>query len=120
MAVRTITTRLALDGEAAYKAKIKNINAELSLHKSELAKVQAQYKNQANSTEALGAKYSALKAQLVDLHKKHTQQEKMLEKAQETSSGEAVGLALLRLPEGRAPPAGDQNPFLKRTTMSMP
>ena len=82
MAVRTITTKLALDGEAEYKAKIKNINAELSLHKSQLEKVQAQYKDQANSTEALGAKYAALKAQLVDLHKKHTEQEHMLERAQ--------------------------------------
>lgn len=83
MAVRTITTKLTLDGEAEYRAKIKNINAELSLHKSQMEKVQAQYKTQANSTEALGAKYSALKAQLVDLHKKHTEQEGMLEKAQE-------------------------------------
>lgn len=81
MSVRTITTKLALDGEAEYKAKIKNINAELSLHKSQLEKVQAQYKGQANSTEALGAKFSALKAQLVDLHKKQTAQEAMLDKA---------------------------------------
>ena len=28
---RTITTRLAIEGESEYKAKIKNINAELSL-----------------------------------------------------------------------------------------
>ena len=46
---RTITTRLAIEGESEYKAKIKNINAELSLHKSELEKVQAEYKNSVNS-----------------------------------------------------------------------
>lgn len=82
MAVRTITTKLALDGEAEYRAKIKNVNAELALHKSEMAKVQAQYQNSANSTEALGAKYTALKSQLVDLHKKQMEQTSMVEKAQ--------------------------------------
>ena len=44
MAVKTIATRLVLDGEAEYRAKLKNINAELALQKSELEKIQAQYK----------------------------------------------------------------------------
>lgn len=50
MAVRTITTKLALDGEAEYRAKIKNLNADLALHKSELERVQAQYKDHTNRT----------------------------------------------------------------------
>ena len=81
MATRTITTKLALDGEAEYKAKIKNINSELALHKSELAKVQAQYKDSANSMAALESKQSALKAQLSALNEKHKEQSDMLEKA---------------------------------------
>lgn len=56
MATRTITTKLALDGEAEYRAKIKNINAELALHKSELEKVKAKYQDSANSLTALEAK----------------------------------------------------------------
>lgn len=43
MAVRTITTKLALDGEAEYRAKLKNLNADLALHKSELEKIQAEF-----------------------------------------------------------------------------
>lgn len=82
MATRTITTKLALDGEAEYRAKIKNINSELALHKSELAKVQAQYKDSANSMTALESKQSALKAQLSALNEKHKEQSDMLEKAQ--------------------------------------
>lgn len=86
MATRTITTKLALDGEAEYRAKVKNINAELALHKSELEKVQAQYKTSANSLEALSAKQSALKGQLEALNKRHEAQAEMLKKAQEAQT----------------------------------
>ena len=54
MAARTITTKLALEGEAEYRAQLQRINAELRLHKSELEKVQAEYAGQLNSLEALG------------------------------------------------------------------
>lgn len=81
MATRTINTKLALDGETEYKAKLKNINAELSLHKSELEKVQAQYKGSANTLEALSAKQSALKGQMDALNERHKEQADMLEKA---------------------------------------
>lgn len=83
MATRTISTKLALDGEAEYKAALKNINAELTLHKTELEKVQAEYKNSANSMEALQAKQKALQGQLDALNKKHQEQSSMLEKARE-------------------------------------
>ena len=56
MAVRTIATKLALTGEAEYRAKIKNLNADLALHKSEQEKIQAEYKDSANSMAALGSK----------------------------------------------------------------
>lgn len=78
---RTITTRLAIEGESEYKAKIKNINAELSLHKSELEKVQAKYKDSVNSMAALIDKQSALKGQMKALNQKHDEQAEMLEKA---------------------------------------
>ncbi len=80
MATRTISTKLAIEGEAEYKAKLKNINAELSLHKSELEKVQAQHKSSANSLTALTAKHSALKGQLDALNQKHSEQTAMLDK----------------------------------------
>lgn len=83
MAARTISTKLVLDGEAEYRAKLKNINAELALQKSELEKVQAQYRNSANSLEALSAKQSALKGQIDALNEKHREQSAMLDKARE-------------------------------------
>lgn len=81
MATRTITTKLALEGDAEYRAKIKNINSELAVYKSELEKVEAKYKTSANSLEALSAKQSALKGQLEALNKRHSQEVEMLEKA---------------------------------------
>lgn len=83
MAVKTIATRLVLDGEAEYRAKLKNINAELSLQKSELEKIQAQYKNNANGMEALTAKQSALAGRMAALNEKHREQSAMLDKARE-------------------------------------
>ena len=60
MAKRTISTRLAIEGEAQYKQAIAAINAELRNHKSALDLVLSQYKNNANSMEALQAKQKAL------------------------------------------------------------
>ena len=83
MAVKTIATRLVLDGEAEYRAKLKNINAELALQKSELEKIQAQYKNNANGMEALSAKQSALAGRMAALNEKHREQSAMLDKTRE-------------------------------------
>lgn len=96
MSTRTITTKLALDGEAEYRAKIKNINAELALHKSELEKVQARYKTSANSLEALSAKQSALKGQIEALNKRHAEQADMLAKAQKAHQQFAAEAEALR------------------------
>ena len=62
MATRTISTRLVLEGEAEYRAQLKNVNAELALQKSELEKVESQYRTSANSMEALTAKGNALRS----------------------------------------------------------
>ena len=63
MAVRTISTKLAVEGEAEYKQKIASCNSELKTLKSSLALVQSEYKNNANSMEALTAKGEALSAE---------------------------------------------------------
>lgn len=62
MATRTISTRLVLEGEAEYRAQLKNVNAELALQRSELEKVESQYRNSANSMAALTAKGEALQS----------------------------------------------------------
>lgn len=60
MATRKISVRLAIDGEAAYKASIGRINAELKNHQSSLRLVEARYQGQETSIEALTAKGEAL------------------------------------------------------------
>jgi chromosome segregation ATPase len=60
MAVRLISTRLAIEGEQEYKQKIASVNSELKTLDSELKLVESQFKGQANSMEALTAKGTAL------------------------------------------------------------
>lgn len=60
MATRTITTRIALDGEKAFKDQMAQVNGELRNLKSEMALVDATFKGQANTTEALTAKHKVL------------------------------------------------------------
>lgn len=60
MPVRYITTRLAIEGEREYRAAVTNINSELKLLDSELKLVASQFKENANSQEALTAKGDTL------------------------------------------------------------
>ena len=60
MATRTITTRIALDGERDFKAQMAQVNGELRNLKSEMTLVDATFKGQANTTEALTAKQKVL------------------------------------------------------------
>lgn len=60
MATRTISTRLAIEGEAEYKQSVGNINSALGALKSELTRVKAEFSNNANSMDALRAKGEAL------------------------------------------------------------
>lgn len=60
MATRTITTRIALDGEKAFKDQMAQVNGELRNLKSEMTLVDATIKGQANTTEALTAKHKVL------------------------------------------------------------
>ena len=59
-AVRTITTRLALDGEAQFKEAMAGVNASLRAIRSEIALSEAQFKGQANTIEALTIKQRQL------------------------------------------------------------
>ena len=61
MATRTITTRIALDGEKAFKDQMAQVNSELRNLKSEMTLVDATFKGQANTTEALTAKHKVLR-----------------------------------------------------------
>ena len=61
MAVRQITTRLAIDGEQEYKKQLAAVNRELGHLGAEMKLVDAQFKGQANSSEALRAKHNLLK-----------------------------------------------------------
>lgn len=64
MSVRVISTRIALDGEKQFKRQMGEVNSELKTLKSEMALVDAQFKGQANTTEALTAKGRVLQQQL--------------------------------------------------------
>lgn len=86
MAVRTISTKLAVEGEAEYKQKIASCNSELKTLKSSLALVQSEYKNNANSMEALTAKGEALNAMQAAQAKKVAELEKALANCQKAQT----------------------------------
>ena len=60
MAVRTISTKLAIEGEAEYKRSAAAIKSELSVLCSNLDLVTSSFQGNANSMEALTAKGGAL------------------------------------------------------------
>lgn len=86
MAVRTITTRLTLDGEKQWKQEMADINSALKTQASELKAVESQYRNNANSMEALTAKNKVLTSQV-------EQQEEKVRKLEEAvkDAAEAFG-----------------------------
>lgn len=60
MATRDIKTRIVLEGEAEYKSKLKDINSQYSLLKSELAKLKSESAGSANSLDFLQKKVDLL------------------------------------------------------------
>lgn len=62
MATRTISTRLAIDGEAEYRKAISSCASSLSTLKSNLTLTESQFRGNANSMDALSAKGTALAA----------------------------------------------------------
>lgn len=80
--VRTISTRLAIEGEAAYKQAMASINAELKNMGSALKLVEAEYKGNANSMAALTAKGDALSKMQEGQARKVKELESALQNAQ--------------------------------------
>ena len=74
---RTISTKLAVEGEAQYKQAIASCNSELSTLKSSLALVESEFRGNANSMEALTAKGAALDS----MYKKQQEKVSTLEAA---------------------------------------
>lgn len=67
---RNTSTRIVLEGEAEYRAALKNINQEYRLSKSELEKVNSAFRGQQNTVQALQQKYTALSGVLDSAQKK--------------------------------------------------
>lgn len=61
MATRTITTRLAVDGETEFKRSLSEANSNLKVMRSEMSLVDAEFKGQANSMDALTEKNKILR-----------------------------------------------------------
>ena len=70
MATRTVSTKLAIQGEEQYKSSIKTINSTLATLKSELKLTESQFAGQANSLEALEAKGETLSKMYEEQEKK--------------------------------------------------
>lgn len=79
MATRTISTKLAVEGESEYKQQIASCNTELRTLKSSLALVESEFKGNANSMEALTAKGDAL----ASMHEAQTKKVETLKAALE-------------------------------------
>ena len=62
MATRTISTKLAIEGESEYRAAVSRVNAEIKTLQSNLKLTESQFQTNANSIEALQAKHDALSA----------------------------------------------------------
>lgn len=86
MAVRTITTRLTLDGEKQWKKEMADINSALKTQASELKAVESQYRANSGSVDALTAKNKVLTSQV-------EQQEEKVRKLEEAvkDAAEAFG-----------------------------
>lgn len=65
MATRTVKARVEVDGEKEYKAALSDLNKGNQVLASEMRKLQAQYKGNEDSTEALTAKGELLERQLL-------------------------------------------------------
>lgn len=83
MATRTISTKLQLDGEAEYRASLKNINSELGTLKSELKLTESQFAGHLNSYAALSAKGETLAKMYEQQEKKLSATNKILKEAQD-------------------------------------
>ena len=61
MATRTVSTKLAIEGESEYRASLQRVNTQLKEMQSELRLTESQYQTNANTLDALRSKSDALK-----------------------------------------------------------
>lgn len=83
MPVRTISTKLAVEGEAQYRQSISACNSELKTLKSDLQLVESEFRNNANSIDALTKKNDALGSIFQKQEEKISTLEKALKNAQD-------------------------------------
>lgn len=81
MATRTVKARVEIDGEKEYKAALSELNNGNRVLASEMRKLQAQYKDNEGSTEALTAKGELLERQLLQQKDKVAQLRAAMENA---------------------------------------
>lgn len=87
-----IVAGIRLDGEKEFKDGITGINKELTVTKSELNKVTAEYEGQANTLEALSAKQKVLNKILEEQKNKVTASKAGLDHAKESYENVGKGL----------------------------
>lgn len=90
MATRTISTKLAIDGESEYKASLSRINSEIRSLQSALKLTESEYQTNANSMEALTAKGNALSNLYSAQQKKVDELKAALENARKAESDYAA------------------------------
>lgn len=96
MATRTISTKLAIEGESEYRSTLSRINTELKTLQSNLKLTESQYQTSANTVDALKAKHDAL-ASVIDAQKKKVDElKKALENAKNAQDIYAQNCANLR------------------------
>ena len=83
MAVRTITTSIALDGEKQFRDQIASVNGELRNLKTEMRYTEEVFKGQANTTEALTAKSKLLRDEVAQQEEKVKALEQAVKEAAE-------------------------------------
>ena len=93
MATRTISTKLAVEGEQQYKAALKDINSGLGTLKSELKLVESEFAGQQNTVAALSAKGEVLAKMYAEQESKVSKLKEALENAQKAQKtyAERVG-----------------------------
>ena len=82
MATRTITTRLAIEGETEFKRSMSDANSELKTLRSEMSLADAEFKGQANTMDALTKKNELLRR----AQEQQTEKVKALEQAVEDAA----------------------------------
>lgn len=104
MAVRTISTKLVIEGENEYRRTVGNINNSLKSMQSEMSLLEARYAGQMSSQQALAEKSSLLTKQIDLQNQKRDQTRAGLKNAEEAMKrhGDAVDDCTRKIAEAEA------------------